>query len=363
MNFFNQSLIVSLILSLLITGVNAAAPELSAQSASLYDVESGRFLFLKDPDTRLPIASTTKIMTSFVVIERCDLDEMVYIDPRAVGIEGSSIYLQNGDQFSVRALLYGLLLQSGNDAAVALAIHCAGSVEDFVDLMNEKAEFLGLNNTSFANPNGLDDEYNYSTARDMAILGAAAMANAQFAQIVSTKTINIEGRCFKNHNKLLWNYEGANGIKTGYTRLAGRTLVGSAKLDDVNLITVTLNDPDDWRDHASLFDYGFINFTDVYTVSRSQIISEIAVISGQSESVQLVSVEDLRFRISPEELVYVDIQTPDFVYAPVTGGDYAGKAVFYIGEERIGEVPLIYGQSVQSDPVKGIVNKIKDLFN
>lgn len=233
-------------------------PSISARSAIVYDCTGQSVLYERAADTRSLIASTTKIMTALVVAEHCDLSETVQIPTEAVGVEGSSLYLKAGEVLTVQELLYGLMLQSGNDAAVALAIHCSQSVEGFAARMNEKARELKLTGTHFDNPNGLDDENNYSTARDLALLTFHALENPIFSEVVCTKTVTISGgRQLTNHNKLLWRYDGCIGVKTGYTMAAGRILVSAAERGGRRLIVVTIGAPDDWNDHAKLLDYGF----------------------------------------------------------------------------------------------------------
>ena len=207
------------------------------------------------------MASTTKIMTAIVTIENLDLDRIVAVDDRAIGIEGSSIYLKQGEEISVRALLYALMLRSANDAAAALAYEISGSTEDFALLMNEKAAELGLSDTNFENPHGLDSENHYTTAHDLAIISAYAMSNQTFREIVSSRKALIESSAEKrmliNHNKMLSYYDGCIGIKTGYTKKSGRSLASAAERDGATLICITINAPDDWNDHKKLFDYGF----------------------------------------------------------------------------------------------------------
>ena len=219
----------------------------------LMDADTGAVLAEKNCDTPSLIASTTKIMTALVVVQRCDLDRRVRIPAEATGIEGSSMYLKAGEELTLRDLLYGMMLRSGNDAAVALALCTAGSLERFVGWMNETAQRMELRNTHFANPNGLDDENNYSTARDLALLTRAALREPDFLQVVSTKSIRVGERCLTNHNKLLWSLEGAIGVKTGFTRAAGRILVSAVERGGRRMIAVTINDCDDWRDHAALY--------------------------------------------------------------------------------------------------------------
>ena len=237
--------------------LRAELPRLSAKSAVLLDASTGRVLYASHAEDKSLIASTTKIMTALVICEAGDLDRTVVIPPEAVGIEGSSMYLKAGEVLSVHELLYGLMLRSGNDAAVALALADSGSISAFAMRMNEKAAVLGLKNTHYANPHGLDSEENYSTALDLARLTRFALQNPDFAQLVSTKSVTIGDRVLTNHNKLLWQYSGAIGVKTGYTRTAGRILVGAAERDGRRLIAVTIADPNDWADHAALYEYGF----------------------------------------------------------------------------------------------------------
>lgn len=237
-----------------------ARPMVSAEQAVLIDQASGTVLYEKNADNPQLIASITKIMTAIIAIEHGDLTDLVKISSEAVSAEGSSIYLIENEMISLADLLYGLMLRSGNDAAIAIAEHIGGSVEGFVFLMNEKADWLGLQQTSFANPHGLDEEDHYSTSKDIADLMRYAMENEIFAEINQTKTYLSEARDYHwhNKNKLLTNYyEYTIGGKTGYTKAAGRTLVTVAEKDHTQLIAVTINDPNDWFDHMRLYEWGF----------------------------------------------------------------------------------------------------------
>ncbi|PTQ54630.1 MAG: D-alanyl-D-alanine carboxypeptidase [Hydrogenibacillus schlegelii] len=250
----------------------ARPPTVSAASAALIDVESGRLLYEKNAHERRKIASLTKIMTAILAIELGRLDDVVTISPRAVGVEGSSIYLRQGERMTLRDLLYGLMLRSGNDAAVAIAEHIGGSVEGFVALMNEKAAWLGLQETHFENPHGLDAPEHYSSAHDLAVLSAYALKNPIFREIVSTVRWTAPlpdaewNRLWINKNKLLRLYAGADGIKTGYTQASGRSLAASATRSGRTLAAVVLNDGDDWNDAMRLLDYGFTAFQQVELV-------------------------------------------------------------------------------------------------
>lgn len=249
----------------------ALPPQVSAKSAALLDGTTGECLYEKNGDQRALIASTTKIMTGLLVCEAGDLDRTVTVPETAAGTEGSSMYLKSGETLTRRELLYGMMLHSGNDAALTLAISVSGSEAAFVRQMNRRACALNLTQTHFANPHGLDSGENYSTALDLARLAQAALQNEQFRAVVSTKTITCAGRTLTNHNKLLWRYDGCIGVKTGYTRHAGRILVSAAERGGRMLIAVTISDPDDWRDHVSLLDYGFAvlgSDTPVYPQNR-----------------------------------------------------------------------------------------------
>lgn len=246
-------------------------PSMQARSAALLDAQTGEVLYEKNGAQRALIASTTKIMTGLLVCEAGGLDRSVRVPALAAGLEGSSMGLQSGEMLSRRALLYGLLLHSGNDAALTLAIAVSGSQAAFVRRMNRRAQALGLADTRFANPHGLDSGENYSTALDLARLTREALKNPDFSAVVATKRICCAGRTLVNHNKLLWRYDGCIGVKTGYTRHAGRILVSAAQRGGRTLIAVTLADPDDWNDHIALLDFGFATLasrTPVYPQNR-----------------------------------------------------------------------------------------------
>ena len=233
----------------------AEAVEVSATACVLMDADTGAVLYQKNEGQRMLIASTTKLMTALVALEQGHLSETVTVTAAHMA-EGSSMYLRAGECLTVEELLYGLLLCSGNDAALAVT-ECAGGVEPFVALMNEKAAALGMENTHFANPNGLDDEGHYSTAYDMALLACAAVNEPTLRRIAATRTAVIGGRTLTNHNKLLGRVDGGIGLKTGYTKAAGRTLVSCAQREGCRLVAVTLRDGDDWNDHETLYRYGF----------------------------------------------------------------------------------------------------------
>lgn len=338
-------------------------PELSAASAILVDGESGRVLFEKNAREKRSIASITKLMTALVAVETAKtLDEEVLIKPEWTGIEGSSIYLRPGEKISLKTLLYGLLLQSGNDAAVSIAGHCAGDVDAFVKLMNAKAAELGMEQTCFANPNGLSEDGHYSTAYDMARLGRACLENEILAGIMATKSITVGTRTFTNHNKLLWRYDGCTGMKTGYTEKAGRTLVSSAEINGQTLIAVTLNAPDDWDDHTKLFDYGFEVYSESLLCSAGKIIQRIPVYGGLTSFIPAVTADEVCYPLAEGEHVTAKITLPDFLEAPIMRGDSLGKLSFYVSGNLIAETNLLAGEGARRDVTqpRGIFEKIKD---
>ena len=325
---------------------------ISAESAILIDAQNGRVIYEKNADKQGLIASTTKIMTALVVCEQINVLDRVRIPKEAVGVEGSSMYLKEGEILTVQDLLYGLMLHSGNDAAVALAIYCGGTVEGFAELMNDKAHRLGMENSHFVNPNGLDAPGHYSTARDLAILAAYAMENPIFAKTVSTKTVNVGQRCLQNHNKLLWQIDGADGVKTGYTRAAGRILVSSCTRQGRRLIAVTMNDRNDWNDHKQLIESGFSDYTVRQIIAKGDCLGEISVISGQQASVQLLSAMDFNYSLAAGETPQIVLSQQDFVYAPVVEGENAGYAHICINGKTVGKVPLVYGETVETEIIE-----------
>lgn len=323
------------------------ADALSAEKAILVDAATGRVLYEKNADARSLIASTTKIMTALVVCEQCNVLDRVRIPQEAVGIEGSSVYLQAGEVLTVQELLYGLMLHSGNDAAVALAIYCGGTVGGFVGLMNDKAHALGLTGTHFENPNGLDAPGHYSTARDLAALAAYAMENPIFRMTVSAKTVTAGSRYLRNHNKLLWQVPGADGVKTGYTRAAGRILVSSAVRDGRRLIAVTINAPDDWRDHSTLLEDGFSRFHPEKLVSAGECVGFVEIAGGQAGRAELLAAEDFFYPVAEGETAEIILPGPGFVYAPVAQGAEAGRVHVCIDGRSVGTIPVRYGETVE----------------
>ena len=327
-----------------------SALDVSAHSAILMDADTGTVLYEKNPDEKSLIASTTKIMTALVTLEQGELTDVVKIPLEAVGIEGSSMYLKAGEILTVEDLLHGLMLSSGNDAAVALALHIGGSIEDFAELMNEKAMELNLSGAHFANPNGLDSEENYATARDLGLLASAALKNEDFLRIVSTKTYQCEGHTMTNHNKLLWQYEGAVGVKTGFTKKAGRILVGGAQRNGRTLVSVTINAPSDWQDHKCMLDYGLSKYSEAVLMEVGEALGDIPVISGDKETVKLVSCGTVSGWVLPGESVEVKLHIPEFLYAPVERDMEIGTAEIYLAGKCLGTVSVMTVGSIEQLP-------------
>lgn len=249
-----------------------------AASAVLIDAKSGAVLYQKNAHKRLPMASTTKIMTALAVIEKSNPSDIVTVSPFAANTEGSSIYLEAGEKITVKDLLYGMLLESGNDAATALAEGVFGSVEECCNYINGRCHDMGLVNTAFSNPHGLDNENHYTTAYELALITKYALRNDTFRKIVSSESYVTEGekrRYFSNHNRLLKSFDGAIGVKTGYTSKAGRCLVSAASRNGEEYIAVTLHDSLDWQDHKDMLAFAFDNFSGFEVAAKDSFILRV----------------------------------------------------------------------------------------
>lgn len=346
-------------LLLLPPGMKSSAQEpisVSAECAVLIEAESGRILYEKNAHRERGMASTTKIMTAIVALEAWeDTDRIITVAPEATGIEGSSVYLYPGEKISLLHLLYALLLQSANDAAAAIAIAIAGSIEAFAEMMNQKALALGLQSTHFENPHGLDAPNHQTTAYELALLSAYALKNETFRQIVSTKSISIPlhdgsaSRLLTNHNRLVRTDSRVYGVKTGYTRACGRCLVSAAEQDGVQVIAVTLNAPDDWDDHRALYELGFSSLARLTLAAPGELSVEIPVTGGTEASVTAVNTVGMSItlpKISHE--VRVRYEANCFLYAPVTAGQLCGEAIVYVDGEEAGRLNLYAKSAVAS---------------
>ena len=297
------------------------------------DADTGELLWSREADRPGLIASTTKIMTAYLACLAGEPDRPVQIPAEAVGVEGSSLYLREGEILTRRELLLGAMLQSGNDAALALAIDTAGSEAAFVERMNAAARSLGLKNTSFANPHGLDSAGNYSTARDLALLTAKALEHPDFRSAAAAKTARVAGdRLLTNHNKLLWRCQGCIGVKTGYTRAAGRLLVSAAVREGRTLICVTMNDPNDWRDHTALYEWCFAQY------AARQIAAAGQTLMTAPGGGRLIAGAELTLSLRREE-------EPELVFVPGFSSDLIPGAE--AGEVRV----LLHGREIARIPV------------
>jgi D-alanyl-D-alanine carboxypeptidase len=312
------------------------------------------------------MASTTKIMTALIVLERLPLERVVTVPAEAVGIEGSSVYLYAGEQITVETLLYALLLSSANDAAVALAVETAGSVADFAALMNEKAARLGLSNTHFCNPHGLHDEAHYTTARELALLSAHALQSEAFAKIVATPRHtakqNSTGatRLFRNHNRLLSSYGGAIGVKTGFTKVEGRCLVSAAAREGLTLVCVTLSCPDDWRDHTALLDFGFATYEHF---SPAPPALTLPVVGGTCGEVALVPALTPALTLQkPHTPIECVTELPRFLFGGFAAGKEVGALIYRLDGIEIARIPLVTAVAVEKESPPTLWARIKRIF-
>ncbi len=341
----------------------AAPPDCSAKSAILIEAETGTILYSKDIHTQRAMASTTKIMTAILTIEAGDLDTEFTVDPLAIRVEGTSMGLREGDRVSRRDLLYGIILPSGNDAANAAAVSVSGSVPAFVELMNAKALELGLKNTHFVTPSGLDAKGHYTSAYDLAMITAYAMRNELFREVVSCKSKQLEygnppySRTLYNSNKMLSRYEGAIGVKPGFTDDARRCLVSAAERNGTTLIAVTLNDGNDYNDHAAMLNYGF---TQVSAYPLETACSARVSVAGTGESVGVYA-DEATLSLTSEQRRKLErrVLLPRIVYGEVKRGDPVGSLVFSLEGKTLKSVPLLAdSDAAQPDEKLTIFQKI-----
>lgn len=354
---------IGLLLALLLTiaalpagAARAESPGTGAGGAILIEAATGRVLLEENADNRLPMASTTKVMTALVAIEHtADLDALIQIPDGAVGVEGSSMYLNRGESLSMRDLLYGLMLTSGNDAAVAIAMTVGGSVEGFAELMNQRARELGCENTNFVTPNGLHDDQHYTTARDLAAISAEAMKNPTFREVVGTTyhetTTGDRKRTLKNKNKTLWQYEGGCGIKTGYTKKAGKCLVFSAQREQTVLIGVVLRAGDMWGNAFSMLDRGFDLVETQTLLKGGQQVALLPVAGGRKKELAIFAKDDILYPLRKDgsDTFTLAVNLPEGLAAPVEAGKTVGSVTLYVNGEDTLTTALVTGKSVPKD--------------
>lgn len=369
MNELRKFTIVVMFISLMNVNIVLAAtpfpPTIKAKAAIVVDGITGKVLYSKNAEEQRYPASTTKIMSLIVALEHGNLDDVVTASHNAATTEGSSLWLTEGEQLKVIDLLYGIMLISGNDATVAIAEHISGSVEKFAQLMTEKAHAIGAKDTHFANSSGLPDPKHFTTAHDLARITAYGYKNPMFSEIVSTKHKVIPwagkefGRDLYNEDRMLWLYEGGNGVKTGYTELAGRCLVSGAKRNQIQLITVVLDSDTMWDDSIALLDFGFSQVKPKTIVNQDDIMKTIRVLNGKSEVVKLVASNDLVVPISEHDEGEFStlVDAPNKVEAPVIKGQKIGVLRVLYQNKEIATVDL---QADESSERKSFFHMLAD---
>ncbi|MBQ7794102.1 MAG: D-alanyl-D-alanine carboxypeptidase [Clostridia bacterium] len=360
--------IMLLTIAILVLPTTCRAVELSAKSACLMVASSGEVIYEKESGMRLPMASTTKMMTALVAAESGRWDEVATVSANAEGQEGSSIYLEENDKVKLSDLVCGMLLNSGNDAAVAVAEHISGDIKSFSQLMCERAKSIGAMNTSFENPSGLDSENHYSTAYDLALIGSEVVKNPHLRPIIQSKEMQIadsEGNItyLRNHNKLLWSYEGMIGVKTGFTKKSGRCLVTAAEREGITLVAVTLCAPNDWQDHKNLLDYGFGMCENSVVIEEG---GELGTVNVGGNDLKLIAktaiaATGIKNRREKREVKVSCVKNPT---APINEGEKLGEAYVYQNGRIIGQTDLLASESVYEiqEDTGGFLEFIKSIF-
>lgn len=348
---FLKKYLFLIFLILISCNVNANELDLSAKSAILYEPVTDRVVYGLNENQSMPMASTTKIATAITVIENSDISDIVTVSKNAAEVEGSSIWLEEGERMTVEDLLYGLMLSSGNDAAVALSEHLTDAGTNFIDLMNNLAQKVGCQNTHFENPNGLDHENHYTTSYDLAKITAYAMNNKYFRDIVSTKKKSISwenheyNRIIQNHNKLLSWYDGCIGVKTGYTKKDGRCLVSAAERNGITLIAVTLNAPDDWNDHIKLLNYGFDSLKCKTILDKETKFNKLKISNIENCFLSVVYERGLKVPLKEDDTINYKTSLKDVV-APVEKNDVVGYTDLYLGTRLIDRVNIVSKEKI-----------------
>ncbi len=349
--------------------VYAEEVTVSARSAILIEASSGETVYEKNAHDRMSMASTTKIMTALVALENGNLDSTVKVNEKACGVEGSSIYLTPDEELTLEELLYALMLESANDAAAAIAYEIAGGIDEFSDMMNRTATRLGLSDTHFTNPHGLDNAEHYTTAADLAKLTAYALKNEKFREIVATKKRSIplkngEGtRVLINHNRLLRLSDDVIGVKTGFTKHSGRCLVSAAERDGVCVIAVTLNAPNDWNDHLAMHDLGFSEFTRFTLADAEEFTVKLPCTGTDGGYITVTNRDSLEICARAGTQFTHTVEADRLIIPPVESGAKLGRVVFYCGETEVGELPLYAVESVAEIPdTRSFTDKFFDIF-
>jgi len=357
----NKVIIILIVFSMLPMGVYAN----SAQCAIVMEVKTGRILYAKNIYEKRPMASTTKIMTALLALEEGDLESIVKVSKDAVGVEGSSIYLRYDEKVKLRDLVYGLMLRSGNDSAVAIAHHISGSVEEFSKLMNRKAKEIGAKSSNFKNPHGLHHKDHYTTAYDLALITREALLNEEFKKIVSTKRWIAERdgyNTFYNKNKTLSQFNGGDGVKTGYTRVSGRCLVTSATRNGMQILAVVLNDPNWFNDCYSLMEKAFEDYKAYKVLEKGSDIKSFTVSKGKKEKSYMTIKEDIIIPIKESEKSKINtvFEYDEVREAPVVKGQKMGKVKIYIDDKLIATTELFAKENIEK---RQLMDIIKDFFN
>ena len=354
-----------------VCSVNTSALSVSAKAGVVICGDTGEIIYSKNADTRLPMASTTKIMTGLILCEKADLSKEITVTAEMLRVEGSSMGLLAGDRVTFHDLLYGLMLCSGNDAANVIAFSLSGTVDAFVKQMNEKAKALGLKNTNFVTPSGLDGAEHYTTAYDLALLTREALKNENFAKCVATKTATLcfgnppYKRTVTNHNKLLGSVDGVIGVKTGFTKKSGRCLVTAARKDEKYVIAVTLNAPNDWQDHKQMLNYGLERLS-VVEIKPDNKYCKIPVIGGESEYV-CEKTETYTISALDKDGFSAEIMAPQFLYAPIKKGDKIATVLYKSGDRVINQAEITAKTDIKAVKYKQkfsdiLVINIKEIF-
>ena len=328
----------------------------SARAHILLEATTGRVMSARNEAEKLPMASTTKIMTCLLACERGRMEDVVTVGPESVGLDGTSVYLRENETITLKELCMGLMLSSGNDAAMAIAVHLGGSQEGFAALMNERAKQIGANDTNFVTPNGLPAEGHYTTAHDLALIAAEAMRNELFCEIVGTQSMTLEGdedsptRYLRSKNKILYNYEGGNGVKTGYTKAAGKCLVAGAKRGGMQLIAVVLNDYDMFADCMKLLDYGFENYEWTDVTGERRLEDALEIKNGIKSTADVKLDEEIYLPLSKNDSkIKINYKLQNGINAPVREGDEVGSAQYILNGEVLRQTPIFAAESVEEN--------------